>query len=348
MKDRKESRLKAWPVALLYAFASAGVKPAHAAGPMYYLQSFGSRGSTIVSLTWGLFILSIVVVVVISVLVIGGVFSRRDPTPRTIGMLIPVMRGEGSLPWIYGGLILTAVILAAFVIWTVAAMASISAPPTKPRVSIDIIGHQWWWELRYHDGDISRSFTSANEIHIPVGQPVGLKLTSSDVIHSFWVPALSGKTDLIPGRTNDTWIEADKSGIYRGQCSEYCGQEHAHMAIKLIADPPDKFKQWWADQLQPAAAPTGKQEKAGEQQVLIRCGICHTVRGTPAGGQVGPDLTHLMSRTTIAANTLPNTPGYLSGWIADPQHVKPGNRMPRLGLSGSDLAAIRSYLLTLK
>ena len=347
--DRREKR-RVGPdrCALLGLFACMETGPAHAAGPMYYLHSFGARGSTIASLTWGLFILSITVVAVIAVLVIGGVFSRRDPTPRTIGMPVPVTRGEGGLPWIYGGLILTAVILAAFVIWTVAAMASISAPPAKPRVSIDIIGHQWWWELRYHDGDISRSFVTANEIHIPVGEPVGLKLTSGDVIHSFWVPALSGKTDLIPGRTNDTWIEADKPGVYRGQCSEYCGQQHAHMAIKLIADPPDKFRQWWDNQLQPAPAPAGKKAEAGEKQVLMRCGICHTVRGTPAGGQVGPDLTHLMSRTTIAANTLPNTPGYLSGWIADPQHVKPGNRMPRLDLSGSDLAAIRSYLLTLK
>lgn len=344
-RKRASSRIPA----LLAGIAGLGVAPAHANSPMYYLRTFGTRGNDIASLTWGLFILSMVVVVIIGVLVLTGVLRRRDPSAHAIGAAIPVTRGEGLLlPWIYGGLIVTVIILAGFVIWTVATMVAISKPAEKPAFTIAITGHQWWWELAYKTSDTSRSFKTANEIHIPVGKPVRIVLNSADVIHSFWVPQLSGKTDLIPGRTNETWIEADKPGVYRGQCTEYCGRQHAHMAIKLFADPPDKFRKWWNAQLQPAAAPASQDVKQGESNFLLQCGVCHTVRGTPAGGVLGPDLTHLMSRTTIASNTLPNRVGFLSGWIADPQHVKPGAKMPDLDLSGTELASIRTYLLTLK
>jgi cytochrome c oxidase subunit 2 len=232
----------------------------------------------------------------------------------------------------------------------VVTLAAVSRPsPGKSPFTVEITGHQWWWEVNYvgNDGP-SRNFTTANEIHIPTGQPVEVKLKTADVIHSFWVPALTGKTDLIPGQTNDSWMEADHPGTYRGQCTEYCGQQHAHMAFAVIADPPDQFKAWWNHQLETASAADPKPITDGENAFIAKCGICHSVRGTRAGGVVGPDLSHLMQRRTIAANTIPNTPGYLSAWIADPQHIKPGNFMPRLDISAADLTRIRNYLATLQ
>jgi cytochrome c oxidase subunit 2 len=158
---------------------------------------------------------------------------------------------------------------------------------------------------------------------------------------------LTGKTDTIPGQVNETWLEAEKPGRYRGQCTEFCGWQHAHMALFVVAEPRAEFDKWYLDQLQPAAAPKGEAVR-GENRFVFRCGACHTVRGTEAGGTVAPDLTHLMSRATIAAGTLPNTVAYLSGWIANPQTIKPGNHMPDLYLSGPELQDIRSFLLTLK
>jgi cytochrome c oxidase subunit 2 len=170
-------------------------------------------------------------------------------------------------------------------------------------------------------------------------------LIGGDVIHSFWVPSLGGKTDTIPGQTNITWLQADRPGIYRGQCTEYCGKQHANMGFFVVAEPAQQFEQWRRQQIAPAApSPNLAQDVAAFQ---TRCGVCHTVRGTPAGGKVGPDLTHVMSRGTIAAGTLPNTPGHLTGWIANPQGIKPGNLMPQIDMSGADLNAIRSFLQTL-
>jgi cytochrome c oxidase subunit 2 len=174
-----------------------------------------------------------------------------------------------------------------------------------------------------------------------------VKLTGADVIHSFWIPALNGKTDTIPGRTNLTWMQADRPGTYRGQCTEYCGLQHAHMAAFVIADPPDVFEAWRQAQLQPAAA-TADPQAPGEGLFVERCGACHTVRGTTAGGILGPDLTHLMSRSTLAAGTVRNTVSGLDGWIANPQALKPGARMPATDLTGLELGQLTAYLETLK
>lgn len=315
---------------------------------MYFLDSAGSRGGPIADLTWGLLAMSASVVGLIAVLVLAGVLVRRSRTGSAPGDRIPISRGPGGLPWIYGGLLATTVVLAAFVVWTMSTLVSISTPEREPTVTIEIVGHQWWWEVRYISDDPSRIFETANEIHVPVGEPVRLKLSSADVIHSFWVPAISGKTDLIPGRVNETWIEAERVGVYRGQCAEYCGRQHAHMAMRLFADAPEDFRKWWNAQLQPADPPETASARRGQDQFLLQCGVCHTVRGTPAGGQMGPDLTHLMARTTIAANTLPNTEGHLSAWVADPQGIKPEARMPTLDLSGPQLTALRHYLTTLE
>jgi cytochrome c oxidase subunit II len=218
-----------------------------------------------------------------------------------------------------------------------------------PALTIQVRAHQWWWEFHYLDKkDPSRSFVTANEVHIPVGKPVRLELESADVIHEFWAPSLGGKIQTIPGQTNVTWLEADKPGVYRGQCTQYCGEQHAHMILSVFADPPDAFEACRAGQLRDAPNPATEEASLGERGFVGHCAACHTVRGTVADGKLGPDLTHLMSRSTIAAGVLPNNPGYLSGWVADPQSIKPGSLMPDPDLSGPDLASIRSFLVTLK
>jgi len=219
----------------------------------------------------------------------------------------------------------------------------------RPVVSIELIGNQWWWEARYHFPDPSQNFRTANEIHLPTGSAAMITLKANDVIHSFWVPNLAGKQDLIPGRVTDIVLTPTKVGRYRAQCAEYCGLQHAHMALDVTVDTPADYARWLAAQTRPAAAPTTPQAIAGYRFFMTRqCSACHAVAGTPAGAGVGPDLTHLMSRRTIAAGTLPNGTGPLHAWIADPQGVKPGANMPYIGLDADELHNVVAYLETLK
>jgi cytochrome c oxidase subunit 2 len=214
---------------------------------------------------------------------------------------------------------------------------------------IQVTGNQWWWDVQYEHAVPSRRVTTANEIHIPVGRAIRFDLLSTDVIHSLWIPSLQGKIDLVPGRLNELWLRADEPGIYRGQCAEYCGLQHAKMALVVVAEPPDDFERWLTANRAPASPPTTPEQQRG-RDIFERgpCAMCHTIAGTSAGGRSAPDLTHLGSRSTIGAGTLPNTKGYLAGWIADPQHIKPGNRMPPTGLNGEELQAVLAYLETLK
>lgn len=219
----------------------------------------------------------------------------------------------------------------------------------KNAMVVELTGNQWWWQVQYDNPDPSRIVVTANEIHIPVGRPVKILGRSNDVIHSFWVPNLQGKRDLIPSRVTTEWIEADRAGVFRGQCAEFCGLQHAHMVLWVIAEPEDKFDAWLNAQLQPAVAPTDPVKQRGQQIFLSHeCIFCHTIRGTSAAGQVAPDLTHFGSRSGIAANTLPNTLGNLSGWIVDPQRVKPGNNMATVPIAPEDLQPLIEYLESLK
>ncbi len=220
---------------------------------------------------------------------------------------------------------------------------------TKNGMVIELTGNQWWWQVQYDNPDTSRVLVTANEIHIPVGRPVMISGRSNDVIHSFWIPNLHGKRDLIPSRVTTEWIEADRPGAFRGQCAEFCGLQHAHMALWVIAEPEAKFDAWLDQQLKPAATPTDPIKQHGEQVFLNNaCEFCHSIRGTPAAGQVAPDLTHFGSRRGIAANTLPNSMGNLGGWIVDPQSVKPGNHMATIALKSEDLQPLLEYLESLK
>jgi cytochrome c oxidase subunit 2 len=321
---------------------------ARADAPMTYLVGYGTRNYGVATLLWALLVVSLLVVVIVTVLLIAGMARRRGAPRLHNPRDVPVTRPATGLAWIYVGTAISAVVLVASAIWTFATLAAVSIPPKNTKLKIHVTSHQWWWEIRYDDNDVSRIFTTANEIHIPTGEPVKIELTSVDVLHSFWVPQLTGKTDLIPGQQNVTWLEADKPGTYRGQCAEYCGLQHAHMVMSVIAQPAPQFDAWWRDQLEAAPIPQSKKIANGQTNFVAHCGLCHAVRGTQAGGVLGPDLSHLISRQTLGAGTLPNTPGYLVGWVADPQHAKPGNLMPILNLTGTQLTDIEAYLETLK
>lgn len=297
------------------------------------------------ALTWGLLVISIAVIVIIALLLAGAIWRRPGEAwvPGARNALEP---HEGGLNWLWIGAGVSTLVLLFCVVWTVKVLADISAPGAKPAATIEITGRQWWWQVRYLSDDSARQFVSANEIHIPVGTPVRLKLVGGDVIHSFWVPQLAGKMDAIPGQTNETWIEASAPGIYRGQCTEYCGLQHTHMSFLVVAQQPGDFRKWWDDQLTPAAAPK-KEAVAGQTSFQKYCGSCHSVRGTQANGMMGPDLSHLMQRRTIAAGQLPNNGPVLAHWVRDPQAFKPGTLMPALHLSQTEFAQIDAYLGTL-
>ena len=226
---------------------------------------------------------------------------------------------------------------------------SMANAAASEKLSITLTANQWWWDVRYNSADSSKTLRTANELHLPVGVPVRIILNSNDVIHSFWVPSLAGKQDLIPGRQNDISITPTKIGIYRGQCAEYCGAQHAHMALVVNVDSYADFLKWWRHQLQPAPPPATPLALAGYNFVTGRnCSACHAIAGTPASGTVGPDLTHLASRRTIAAGTMPMGKGNLYGWVADPQSLKPGSKMPTIALEPDELHAVVAYLETLK
>jgi cytochrome c oxidase subunit 2 len=222
-----------------------------------------------------------------------------------------------------------------------------TAPP-DPRstaMTVDVIGHQWWWEVRYP----GTSAVTANEIHIPARTRVNVVATTADVIHSFWVPALNRKIDMIPGRENRILLYASKPGVFRGQCSQFCGFQHAHMSMYVFAQTPAAFRSWLAGMAAPASSPTSAQASAGERLFMTsQCASCHRIAGTSAQGTVGPDLSHVASRTTLASATIPNTPAQLAAWVTNPQAIKPGDRMPDLGLSRGEVAEIVAYLETLR
>ncbi|HEX2137600.1 MAG TPA: cytochrome c oxidase subunit II [Microvirga sp.] len=216
-------------------------------------------------------------------------------------------------------------------------------------LTVRVTGHQWWWEVTYEDPQPNMVFTTANEIHIPVGEPVVIKLESTDVIHSFWVPNLTGKMDAITGRQNQIQIQADRPGVYRGQCAEFCGLQHAHMGLLLIAEPREEFLRWRDRQVSSAEAPSDPERQRGMEIFLSKpCVMCHQIRGTDAGGKVAPDLTHVGSRRYIAAGTLETTRGNIAAWIVDPHGIKPGVNMPTIQLEPGEVQPLASYLEGLK
>jgi cytochrome c oxidase subunit 2 len=285
---------------------------------------------------WLLCAVSVAVFIAVAAILIWGVM--RAPTPEEESRDHPF---GTHLVW-FGGIIIPLLILGGVFALSVARM--VTAEGSSSDIPIDVIGHQWWWEVRYPNG-----ITTANEIHLPVGRRALIHVTSSDVIHGFWVPQLQGKVDAIPGQTNTIDLLPSQSGSYRGMCLVFCALQHANMNFLVIAQAQNDFDSWLKNQAAVPAAPTDSQVVTGQRIFLqSACASCHTVAGTSAVGTEGPNLTHLASRQQLAAGTIPNTPETLSTWVVDPQSIKPGNRMPNEDFSGSDLQALLAYLESLK
>lgn len=244
---------------------------------------------------------------------------------------------------------LTVMILIGLIVGSVITSRAVASERRSEALEITVTAYQWWWAAEYQHPEPEQRFRTANELHIPVGRDVKIKLLTSDVIHSFWVPSLAGKLDAIPGHESTVWIKATAPGVFRGQCAEYCGFQHAHMAFVVVAEPSDAFERWVEAQRQTAHPPQSELEQRGLHLVeRTACVMCHTIRGTAAAAMIAPDLTHFASRSTIAAGTRPLTQQHLEEWLKDPQALKPGTRMPTLGLSDDDRAAIAAYLEQLK
>jgi len=310
------------------------------------LNPQGPGAAQISSLLGILTVIAISVVVLVTVLMFAALLRGRRATNDTP----PDSDGDTGRRWlIWGGIILPLILLTIAFGSTVHTLAAITAPQNTP-LSMNVTGRQWWWEVNYRDQGI----TTADEIHIPVGVPVQVVLESGDVIHSFWVPELHGKMDLIPGRVNTIIIQADQAGVYRGECAEYCGLQHAHMGFMVVAQSQADFDQWVAGQQKTAASPQNDTARRGQQVFLSAgCANCHNIQGLDDSSvdaskiDLGPDLTHLQSRLTIAGATLTNNQGNLAGWVVGAQHVKPGSLMPELNLAPQDLQALLAYLQTL-
>ena len=284
---------------------------------------------------------AVVFLVVIAFLIAGilrdGAATRSRAVQRSLTIAVSAAVGVTAL-------ILIGLLAAS--IWTGRALEAFQAPSA---ITVNVVGHQWWWEFEYEEGMPAQRVQTANEFHIPVNRPVVLKVTSRDVIHSIWLPNLQGKRDLIPGYTTSIWLQADRPGIFRGQCAEFCGMQHAHMAFDVVAEPQAEFEHWLNSMRQPARPPATPSAQRGRDVFLYaRCAGCHSVQGTAAAGLLGPDLTHIATRSTLGAGTLSNTPGHLAAWIRDPQVFKPGNQMPANPLSDEDLQALVAYLETLR
>ena len=272
---------------------------------------------------------------VVALLWLGYARRARPGLPRDVGE-------RGATRLVVGlGIALPIALLIALFVWSDVFVITSTAAPSRRSTSlaVNVIGHDWWWEVRYPGTQV----VTANEIHIPVRTRVYVSASTADVIHSFWIPQLNRKIDMIPGKTGHIVLDADRAGVFRGQCSEFCGLQHAHMAIAVVAESQRSFRRWLASNARPATSAPGAQTFLG-----AGCGDCHQIRGTSARGDVGPDLTHLGQRATLAALTLANTPANLERWIRHPQAVKPGSRMPDVRLSNAQWAAIDSYLRSLR
>jgi cytochrome c oxidase subunit 2 len=311
------------------------------------LHPFGPRAAAVEHLWWFAFIIAAVVYV----LTVGTLFwaMARARRRERDGEVLPSDSHQRMKVGVASALSASVVILLIFLGYDITVARTRDPVPKPHPITIEVTGHQWWWQVNYADTSVHGRFETANEIHIPVGEPVLFLLSSQDVIHSFWVPNLAGKKDLIPGYTQSFWFQADTAGIYRGQCAEFCGEQHAKMALYIVAQPLAQYRRWVASQQGPGIPPTDSITKRGQEVFLTSpCAMCHAIGGTPAGSNIGPDLTHLASRLRIAAGTLPNTRGNLAGWILDSQRIKPGNKMPPNMLEPKDLDALLTYLQSLK
>lgn len=332
-------RRRRWLSVVLLAIALLIPTATAFAGPPSPLAPASTEATIIRDLYAIVFWIAVGVFVIVEGLLVYSVIRFRRQHPEEVPVQL-----HGSTPVEVAWTIAPAIIVAVLMLLTLRSMRTLYQIPSGT-INVEVIGHQWWWEFRYPDLGI----TTANELHIPVGEMVRLRIESVDVIHSFWVPELGGKTDAIPGRTNTTAIQAMKAGRYHGQCAEFCGAQHAQMRMEVVASPPEAFQQWVESQKVAAAVPSDEAAQRGQQAFMSSACIgCHTIAGTPAQGKIGPNLTHFASRRTFAGASFETTPQNLAAWIRDPQALKPGTLMPKVDLSEEQINDIVAYLLSLK
>lgn len=299
----------------------------------------GPHAASVATLSWVMFIGGGVILLVVMTLTAVASLARAERA-NWLGRKAVIVGG---------GIIFPLVTLTALLVYGLLLSRSlVTAGP--PALRIEVIGEQFWWRVHYVDASGEPHLVTANEIRIPIGLPIEFVLQSKDVIHSFWVPSLAGKLDMIPGRVNSYRFAAERPGVYRGQCAEYCGAQHALMAFYVVAMEREEFEAWYARQSEPAPDPITDFSIKGKALFFENgCSACHTIRGTAARGLIGPDLSHIGDRVSLAAGTFPNNVGTLAGWISSAQHLKPGNQMPSFGnLRGEELRAIAAYLGGLK
>jgi cytochrome c oxidase subunit II len=320
--------------------AVAALMPACSGNPPSTLDPKGSGAERIADLTYLLLWISAAVFVLVTIGLAVSVIKGRGKSDEVDKREV---RWGGPFILVSGGVIPALVLAGAFAI-SVRDQALLSKAAEASVMTIDVVGHLWWWEARYPNGAVT-----ANEIHIPVGETVRLRLTTDDVIHSFWVPQLQAKTDMINGHVNYMWLNADEPGRYRGQCAEFCGLEHAKMLVYVVAEPRPAFDRWVDNEALDVAAPFTPAAEEGERVFLEEsCAGCHAIRGTDARETLGPDLTHLATRETLASGIIPNTRANLEDLILHPQSVKPGITMPPTTLTEDELAALLDYLEQLR
>jgi len=330
----------------------------------YFLHSHGPASTPTLYLGWVLAAVCAAVCLMVAGLLAYAIWRRRAAAERDV-----IGDPRRSLRWVGIGTALSTVVLFGLAAYALVVLAEVGAPPRAAALTVAVTGYDWWWRIDYGDG--AQRFSTANELHIPVGVPVRVRLDSADVIHAFWVPQLAGKTQMIPGVSNEQWLQADAPGLYRGECTQFCGAQHAHMSFDVIAQSPADFAAWRARQQQGAAppppaiaarpAPSGAAMSqpadagaprpvsiAGPALFMDRCAGCHTVRGSEARGEHGPDLTHLLDRRMLGAGLLTNTAAHRIDWVTRVQRYKPGARMPDIALSGAERADLGAYLDTLQ
>lgn len=307
-------------------------------GSQSMMDAAGTGARETLSVWWLMFGLGTAVFVV--VLALLWVAVRRTPNGEDTSS-----NKTRTRMVLLGGIAMPVVIIAIVFVFSTRGLVAIGDLRGEDTVTIDIVAHQYWWEVSYPD----EGFVTANEVHIPVGESVDIRLTSEDVIHSFWVPSLHGKIDILPGHTTSITLQAEEAGTFRGQCAQFCGAQHANMAFLVIAQESDEFRDWTAHQAEPANSVPDDEAIVRGQDIYMSsmCVYCHTIRGTASSGTLGPDLTHLNSRETIGAGILENNRGNLAGWIVDPQEIKPGNHMPGITLTGEDLDDLLDFLESL-
>jgi cytochrome c oxidase subunit 2 len=329
------------PLAAALLLSLVATACAHAPSPMLPASEPAAHLAT---LGWWLIAVATIVFLVVLFMLLVPLRARRHTIDHAD---VQPPHNEGMI--LIAGALVPAIILIGVYIGTLQTLSATATPPVRPKYMIEVTGHQWWWEIHYLNANPDGEITTANEIHIPVGEPIALRVASADVAHSFWVPQLQGKIDAIPGQTNSFWIRADKPGTYRGECAEYCGMQHAHMAMVVVAESKEQFESWMRTQLAPAPEPTDSLAALGLTVFKSApCVLCHTIRGTGAGGRMGPDLTHIATRLTLGAGAVDNSPGTMAGWIANAQAFKPGSDMPQIQLDGKSMSALLAYLETLR